>query len=136
MEWIPLLLFVLFLATLILALWLINSIYVCDHHQCNIFLETPEEIDKSSKDYIEYLLDECLEDGIWEIPFFGSLIAALLIMAYPGVPYTFTNFLLCFLLIFLVIYFCFSFFIHHYLQPIKREIQDVLDNLVCENEAL
>lgn len=108
---------------LIFAIVLILKVHVCDFG-CKALDEAKNKAgNDESIDYYIYVLNEIGKDGIWPIAFIGSMVITLIFFwAYKNVEWDVRNLFLCFFLSFITIYFCFSFYIHHNIVPLRENV--------------
>ena len=113
-----------YIVLLIFSLCLLFNNYICDNKVCGPFIKS---LTKSTpKDQNISLLESLCSDGMWPFAFIASSILSGLFFATLPVMLTSKTFTISFLLGFLVIYSIMSFFIHHYVYPIKNHIIDYI----------
>lgn len=112
---------------LIFAVVLIFKVHVCDFG-CKALEEAEAKAgNDDSLDYYIFVLNEIGRDGVWPIAFIGSMAITLIFFwIYRKIEWDVRNLFLCFFLSFITIYFCFSFYIHHNIIPLKEKVSDYI----------
>ena len=127
-----------FLILLAAGIFLVVTVYVCDGQQCKAFKEATKKGETGTVDYTTGLLAEIGNDGVWPLPYIGSVIVAALCMWFLRIKVTVMNYAVLFLVTFVTNYFLFSFYNHHYLKPIVNYsisfINNNCDAIVTQND--
>lgn len=122
------------------AIYMLIAFYVCDSHNCTAFRTAGETAPDDTNLYVTTLLYEMYNDGIWPIPYIGGAIATALALWFLNIKFTTYNFGIMFFTVFVVLYFMFSFFGHHYINPISDYVQDYINTScgdpVCINNDI
>ena len=114
-----------YIALLLFSIKLIYTIYLCDDEKCQSFENALKK--PTTKKQTIYLIDALGGDGIWSFAYIGGSILTSLLFAIIPLKISIRYVTTVFLLIFLVIYSIMSFYIHHYLFPIKKYVSDVIN---------
>lgn len=117
-----------FFTLLLASLFMLINFYVCDGHNCKAFKTANEEAPEGSKENILVLLAQLFNDGIWPIPYIGAAILTPLSLWFLSIPITMKTFGIMFFTSFVVVYFMFSFFGHHYLNPITTYVSEYIQD--------
>lgn len=108
------------------AIYMLVAFYICDSQNCTAFRTAGEKAEQGTSLYATTLLYEMYNDGIWPIPYIGGAIATTLGLWFLNVKVNPLNFGILFFTIFVVLYFMFSFFGHHYINPISDYVQEYI----------
>lgn len=134
MELIDILAIITFVILLVFAIAMLINFYVCDSQKCKAFDQARKQAIPGTKEYNIILLEEMYNDGIWPIPYIGAAILTPLSLWFLGLPINVRNFAILFFVSFVVIYFMFTFFGHHYVRPITKDVVKYIEN-VCINDV-
>jgi len=118
---------IIYILLLALAIWMLTAGYICDDHTCAVFKNAFAKHDVS-KNQILYLLDKLCDESVWPFAYISSSIISFLLFAILPICLTFTYFVITFLVVFITFYCIMSFFIYHYVLPIKKYIIDYIRN--------
>lgn len=119
-----------FFALLITAIFFLSEFYIANNKTCKTYKDAELAGKINSKEYAIELTNCLLNDGIWPIAFISSAISMVFITLGLGIPATIQNLLIIFLFTFIPYYAIFLFVYHHYVQHVKKSINDYIVNSV------
>ena len=111
-----------YILLLFFAISLLLGIYLCDNYTCDPFKRSFAQPTKEKQ--LNVLIDTIGNDGVWPYAYLASSILSALLFSIIPVSITIKHVTTLFLLIFLIIYSIMSFYIHHYIIPIKKYVQE------------
>lgn len=109
-----------------LAIYMLINGYICDDRTCRPFLQALCK--KYKKEQVTYLLENLCEESLWPYAYIVSSIIMLLLITILRLPMYMPYFTIIFLISFISFYCIISFLVFHYIRPIKKYIQDYIDN--------
>lgn len=115
-----------FFVLLLSAIYLLVNIYICDGLNCKPFTQAENKGARGTKEYVEALMGEFFNDGMWPLPYIGAAILTPLSLWFIGFPITILNFAILFFVSFATFYFILSFFGHHYVNFIVDYATDYI----------
>lgn len=117
-----------FFILLVASVWMLVSFYVCDSHNCKAFNDAGSQAEPGTKEYVQEVLYQEFNDGIWPIPYIGAAILTPLSLWFLQIPITILTFAILFFVSFVTIYFMLGFFGHHYINPITKYVSDWIED--------
>jgi hypothetical protein len=124
---INILIIIVYIILLAVSIWELISLSICENQSCSIFKGAFEKT--GTKNQVLFLLDKLCEDSVWPFAYISSSIIAFLLFALLPIPLTFIFFVIVFLITFITFYCILSFFVYHYVIPIKKFIIDYIQNI-------
>ena len=109
-----------YILLLCFSIILLLNIYLCDQYTCIPFTGLQSTKQKQIID----LTDKIGEDGIWPFSYIGSSILTALSFSFMPIKLNIKNVTTIFLLFFLIMYSIMSFYVHHYIIPIKKYLKE------------
>lgn len=118
---------IIYFLLLILAFLELTSHYICDDKNCSAFQHAEKQT--GTKNQILFLLNKLCEESTWIYAYIGSSILTPLFFIILPLRLNFEYFAMTFLIIFITLYCIFSFFVYHYVIPVKKYIIDYINKM-------
>jgi len=113
------------------ALYMLNSFYICDSHNCKSFIDAGKKGATGTKEFNVALLRTLHNDGIWCLPYIGAAISTFFALWFLNAPITIINFAITFFVTFATFYFIISWMGHHYVKVIANYSANFIETNVC-----
>lgn len=128
MEIIDIVAIIIFAILLLLSIFTLFQLYLCDDQNCKAFNQAKKKGQPGTKEYTIALLEELCGNTMWQLPYIGATLLTFLSLWFIECPITVRNFTILFLISFVVIYIVFCFFINHHIQFIVSYVNNYIRN--------